>query len=111
MSVPKIVEEGRIIIHPIRYAILNYLVTNDGAYLSQITRNIGNPIDRRLVSFHLLSLEKAAFVEGKYEISTEKKSKGRAIKRYFLTKKVHEVLTELCIAVEKTRDEAKKLLG
>lgn len=111
LSEGNVLEEGRLLIHPVRFAIIKYLLDNEGAYVSQITSKLGNPIDRRLVSFHLNKLEKHDFVQGTYEISKLSKSKGRAIKRYFLTSRVHDVLSKLCETVEKTRDKTAETEG
>ena len=93
MRKKEVIEEGHIIVHPTRFAIVEYLMKNDGAYISQMENGI--QIDRRLLSFHLGRLEKHGFVKGKYEISNHPKSKGRAIKRYFLTKKAEDVYSGL----------------
>ncbi len=51
--------------------------------------------ERRLVSYHLLALEEYGFLKSKYKISEDAKSKGKAIRKYRVTKKVEEVISEL----------------
>lgn len=90
----KIIKNGHILIHPLRFRIIELLAANpDGIHISKIGDHIKS--DRRLVSWHLLTLEEHGFVKGEYEISRYPNSKGRAIKRYVLTKKAREVLTAL----------------
>ena len=103
LSESEVIEKAKAIIHPIRFAIIRFLLANDGAYITEITKGLGNPIDRRLVSFHLAKLEEQEFVSWKYEISENRESKGRAIKRYSLTPKVHKVVSDLCDEVDKIR--------
>lgn len=85
--------EGHIITHPVRFRLLQYLRNHPEAHISQIVDGVG--LDRRLVSFHLLTLERNGFVVGHYEISKYPNSLGRAIKKYQATPKVNKAFSEL----------------
>jgi DNA-binding PadR family transcriptional regulator len=52
-------------------------------------------MERRLVTFHLLTLEERGFVKSRYEISEQPKLKGKALRVYTATDKVARVLSEL----------------
>jgi len=54
---------------------------------------------RRLVSYHLLTLEEHGFLSSKYEISEQPKSKGKAIRKYEVTEKVGEVILKLKMSI------------
>ena len=88
----RLVEEAHVLLHPIRFRIVD-LLAEKSMHINAISNTLGE--DRRLVSYHLLTLEEYGFVDSKYEISEEPKSKGKALKRYWVTDKVEEVISEI----------------
>ena len=88
----RLVEEAHVLLHPIRFRIVD-LLAEKPMHINAISNALGE--DRRLVSYHLLTLEEYGFVDSKYEISEEPKSKGKALKRYWVTDKVEEVISEI----------------
>jgi predicted ArsR family transcriptional regulator len=94
MNEEEIIKAGHIVVHPVRYAIVEYLKKNPkGVHINKIADDIKK--ERKLVSFHLLTLERNGFVDSVYEISKYPESRGRAIKRYVLTEKADKVLSSL----------------
>ncbi len=81
-----------VLLHPMRYRIVELLVEKP-MHINEISNALGE--ERRLVSYHLLTLEEYGFLSSKYELSEQPKSKGKAIKKYRVTGKVEEVLSEL----------------
>ncbi len=81
-----------VLLHPMRYRIVEMLVEKP-MHINEISNALGE--ERRLVSYHLLTLEEYGFLKSKYELSEQPKSKGKAIKKYWVTEKVEEVLSEL----------------
>lgn len=88
----KLVKEAHVILHPIRFRILE-LLAEKPMHVSEISRALGE--ERRLVSYHLDTLEEFGFVTSKHEISDQPKSKGKALRIYWTTGKVKEVVSEL----------------
>jgi predicted transcriptional regulator len=78
-------EEVHVVTHPVRWKILQ-LLTKKPMYINEISSALGE--DRRLVSYHLLTLEDYGFVKSKYEVSENRKSKGKALRMYWMTDKV-----------------------
>ncbi len=87
-----LVEDAHVLLHPIRYRIVELLAENP-MHINQISKAMGE--ERRLVSYHLLALEERGFVNSKYEISESPKSKGKAIRKYWVTDKVDNVIAEI----------------
>jgi hypothetical protein len=58
-------------------------------------------MERRLVTFHLLTLEECGFVKSKYEISELQNSTGKALRVYTATDKVADVKAKLKKGLEK----------
>jgi predicted transcriptional regulator len=88
----KLVKDAHVLLHPIRFRIVELLIEKP-LHISGISKAMG--MERRLVSYHLLTLEEYGFVNSKYEISEEKKSKGKAIRKYWVTDKVAKAISEL----------------
>jgi len=88
----KLVKDAHVLLHPIRFRILELLIEKP-LHISGISKAM--EMERRLVSYHLLALEEYGFVNSKYEISEEKKSKGKAIRKYWVTDKVAKAISEL----------------
>ncbi|MDF2954830.1 ArsR family transcriptional regulator [Candidatus Alkanophaga liquidiphilum] len=92
MDTEELLRDAHVLLHPIRYKIIELLM-NDSLHISEISNRIQE--DRRLVSYHLLTLEECGFLESAYEISYEPKSKGKALRKYKVTDKVGKVISEL----------------
>ncbi len=87
-----IVKDAHVLLHPIRFRIVELLADNP-LHINGISKAMGE--ERRLVSYHLLTLEEYGFVDSRYEISEQPKSKGKAIRKYWVTDKVNTVISEL----------------
>ena len=88
----ELVNDAHVLLHPIRYRIVQ-LLAEKPMHINEISKAMGE--ERRLVSYHLLTLEEYGFVSSKYEISENPKSKGKAIRKYWVIGKVGEVISEL----------------
>lgn len=86
------VEDAHVLLHPIRFRIVELLIEKP-MHINVISKAMGE--ERRLVSYHLLTLEEHGFVKSEYKISEEPKSKGKALKVYWVTGKVEEVISGL----------------
>ena len=90
----KIVKDGLLLLHPVRWKIYQILKKNARAmYIDEIAEAIRE--DRRLISFHLSTLEEKSFVASEFKKITEPKSKGKAGRFYKLTSKADETLPKL----------------
>jgi predicted transcriptional regulator len=88
----KLVKEAHVILHPIRFRIVE-LLTEKPMHVSEISTTLGE--ERRLISYHLDTLEEYGFVTSKHEISKHPKSKGKALRIYWTTDKVREVISKI----------------
>ena len=88
----KLVKEAHVLLHPIRFKIVELLVEKP-MHINAISKALGE--ERRLVSYHLIALEECGFVNSKYEISENPKSKGKAIRKYWVTEKVEDVIAKI----------------
>ena len=84
----KLLEEAHVLLHPIRFRILEQLMEKP-LHINGISKALG--AERRLISYHLLMLEDYGFVNSRYELSEAPMSKGKAIRKYWVTEKVEEV--------------------
>jgi DNA-binding transcriptional ArsR family regulator len=75
-----------------RYWLLE-LLEEQPRHVNALASALG--MERRLVSYHLLTLEDKGFVTSKYEISEEPRAKGKAIRLYTVTAKVADVKAKL----------------
>jgi len=87
-----LLKDVHVLLHPIRYMIVE-LLAEKPMYINEISKALGE--ERRLVSYHLLTLEEHGFLNSNYEISKDAKSKGKAIRKYRVMGKVEEVTSEL----------------
>ena len=87
-----LVKDAHVLLHPIRFRIVE-LLAEKPLHINGISKAMGE--ERRLVSYHLLTLEEYGFVDSKYEISEAPKSKGKAIRKYWVTDKVDQVISEI----------------
>ena len=90
-------DEASIILQPIRYRIYQELKrAGKPLYVDEVARRLG--IDRRLVSFHLATLEEHGFVTSEFKAITAAESnpgKGKAGRFFSLTGKAQKVLSRL----------------
>jgi DNA-binding transcriptional ArsR family regulator len=87
-----LVKEAHVLLHPIRYRIVELLSENP-LHINAISKAMAS--ERRLISYHLDTLEEHGFLTSKYEISEQPKSKGKAIRIYKTTDKVKAVVDEI----------------
>jgi len=88
----RLVEEAHVLLHPIRFRLVQ-LLAEKPMYINEISIAMGE--ERRLVSYHLNMLEEYGFVSSKYEISGHPKSRGKAIRKYWVNGKIEDVISEL----------------
>ncbi len=88
----ELLKDIHVLLHPIRYRIVE-LLAEKPMHINRISNALGE--ERRLVSYHLLTLEEHGFLNSNYEISELPKLKGKAIRKYKVTEKVEEVISEL----------------
>jgi len=86
------IKEVHVLLHPMRYRIVE-LLAEKPMHINEISKAMRE--ERRLVSYHLLTLEEHGFLSSNYEISEHPKSKGKAIRKYRVMGKVEEVISEL----------------
>jgi len=95
----KVIEDGLVMLHPIRWKILKTLEEkNVPMHIDAIANAISE--DRRLVSFHLSTLEEKGFLESEFKLIENPKSKGKAGRFYKLTSKVEETRPKLIEILE-----------
>jgi len=87
-----LLRDVHMLLHPIRCRIVK-LLAEKPMHINEMSNVLGK--ERRLVSYHLLTLEEHGFLSSNYEISEQPKSKGKAIRKYRVTGKVEEVISEL----------------
>lgn len=86
-------------LHPIRWKILMLLKEkNTEMYIDQIADVIKE--DRRLVSFHLGTLQELGVVESEFKVVVEPKSKGKAGRFFKLTPKFDKTRADLIKAIK-----------
>ena len=88
----ELITDAHVLLHPMRFRIVQ-LLAQEPRHINGISKALGE--ERRLVSYHLLTLEEFGFVESRYEISENPKSKGKAIRKYWVTDKVSNVIEEI----------------
>ncbi len=89
----ELVKEAHVLLHPIRFRIVE-LLENQPMHINAISKALEEE-KKKLVSYHLGILEDHGFVNSRYEISEQPKSRGKALKKYWVTDKVGEVIGEL----------------
>jgi predicted ArsR family transcriptional regulator len=92
MKIEDDLKDAHVLLHPMRFRIVE-LLAKKPMHINELSNALGE--ERRLVSYHLLTLEEYGFVSSKYELSEQPKSKGKAIKKYWVTERVEEVFSEL----------------
>ncbi len=91
-----LVKEVHMLLHPMRYRILE-LLAEKPMHINEISKALRE--ERRLISYHLVTLEEYGFLNSNYEISEQPKSKGKAVKKYRMTEKVEEVIWSSTVAL------------
>jgi DNA-binding transcriptional ArsR family regulator len=87
-----LVLDAHVLFHPIRFRIVG-LLAEKLMYINELSKALKE--DRRHISYHLRTLEEYGFVCSKYEISDHPRSRGKAIKKYWVNGKMEEVISEL----------------
>lgn len=87
-----------LLLHPKRKKIIEALKDGKPRYIDEIAEMIHE--DRRIVSFHLMTLEENGFLESQLKFIEEPDCKGRAGRFYTITKKLENMRPELIKAVE-----------
>jgi len=90
----KLLEDAHILMHPIRYRILE-LLTKKPMHIDRISRALN--VKSGLVAYHLNTLQERGFVESNYGILIllELEQRGTALRVYTVTDKVADVKEEL----------------
>ena len=88
----ELLEDSHIFLHPVRYRLLE-LLEEQPRHINALAKALG--MERRLVSYHLTTLEDKGFVTSKYMVSEQDKMKGKALRMYTATDKVGEVRAKL----------------
>lgn len=89
----KLLEDSHILFHPVRYRLLE-LIAEKPIHINALASTLG--MERRLVSYHLATLEDKGFVTSKYKVSEDDpKTKGKALRVYTVTDKVADVKAKL----------------
>ena len=88
------VKGGLILLHPVRWKIYKTLKEKGKPmYIDEIAKETSE--DRRLISFHLSTLEDNEFVHSEFKVIKNPKSKGKAGRFYNLTSKPDKALQNL----------------
>lgn len=80
----KLVKEAHILLHPLRYRIAE-LLAEKPMHIRELIEALGE--DRRLVSYHLLTLEEHGFVSSKFNFPYEPIANRKSGKKYGVTGK------------------------
>jgi predicted ArsR family transcriptional regulator len=95
-----ILKEGSPILHPVRWTIIEMLEKTDKPmFIKEIADAIG--VDRRLVSFHLSTLEGKGFAVSNFAVIEEAHSLGKAGRFYSLTPLVKDTKAKLLELLKK----------
>jgi DNA-binding transcriptional ArsR family regulator len=89
----EMIKSGSIMLHPVRFKILDTLEKKGEMYIDEIAKNVDT--DRRLVSFHLGVLQNHGFLESSFKIIKEPRSKGKAGRFFKITGKYEETKSKL----------------
>ena len=98
MTTEEMREDVSVLNQPTRHRIYVELkeAGEKGRYINELAQHLD--IDRQLIAFHLLQLQKHELVTNKYRILKQPTSKGKAANFFILTEKAHR-------AAEKIREE------
>jgi DNA-binding transcriptional ArsR family regulator len=95
-SIDNDVEQIHTASHPTRLEILSRL-ESEKAYSSKLEEHM--KIDRKIISFHLTSLEKAGLVTSNFQLKNEPEERPMAVRYYELTPKGQNILKRLKMAL------------
>lgn len=91
---PSILERVHILSHPVRHKLGELLIkTSEPLYIEEISEK--TKMDRRLVSFHLLTLSEHGLVDSDFRVIKTPASKGKAGRFYRLTDSGREAMDRL----------------
>jgi DNA-binding transcriptional ArsR family regulator len=88
----ELLDDSRIFLHPLRCRILELLAEK---LMNLNAISLALSMERKLVAYHLFTLEDCGFVTSKYVLSELDKSKGKALRVYTATDKAAEVKAKL----------------
>jgi DNA-binding transcriptional ArsR family regulator len=95
----KVIEEGLIVLHPERWKLIKALrEIGKPLFIGEIADKLG--MERRLVSYHLATLEQHGFVISEFKIIEPPHSKGKAGRFFQLTNKADEIIPKLIEALK-----------
>lgn len=93
------IKESAICLHPIRWKILNTLANAESPmYIDAIATKLNE--ERRLVSFHLITLQEHGYLESEFKVVQEPHSKGKAGRFFKITAKFAQTKAELAKVVK-----------
>jgi predicted transcriptional regulator len=75
----ELLDDSHIFLHPVRYRLVE-LLAEQPRHVNALSSALG--MERRLVTYHLATLEEQGFVTSKYVISEVEKIKGKALRVY-----------------------------
>jgi len=81
--------EAYVLLHPTRFKIVE-LLAEKPMYIAEIAKTL-RADSQFVISYHLRILEEYGFLSGRYEISKQPKSRGKAVKIFSVTGKVEQV--------------------
>ncbi len=101
----EMLHRAQLIFHPTRYKLLALMQERGPLYINKMARALG--VQRQLVAFHLLSLEKAGLVEHQYKILKKPtgNAKGKAASFFQTTPILDHVLDQLQLAIMATKEK------
>ncbi len=93
-----VIEEGLILLHPERWKLIKALrEIKEPLFIGELAEKL--KMDRRLVSYHLSTLEQHGFVKSEFKIIEPPRSKGKAGRFYQLTTKTDDIIPKLIEAI------------
>ena len=94
-----IIKDALIMLHPERWKLICALKElGKPLFIGQLADKIGT--DRRLISYHLSTLEEHGFVKSEFKVIEPPSSKGKAGRFYELTSKVDEIKPKLAKIIQ-----------
>ena len=91
------IEQIHIASQPLRFKILYTLTKNEKVYATSFAREFN--MERKIIGFHLNSLEKAGLVKSEYGLSYE--YRVAAVRYYEITKRGKEIVKSLSSSIAK----------
>lgn len=95
----KVIEESIIVLHPERLKLYKALKeSGKPLFINELAEKLGT--ERRLVSYHLSTLEQHGFVKSEFKVIQLPHSKGKAGRFYQLTEKADNLIPKLIAALK-----------